>query len=103
MWRNTIDKHELELCETRCYDVGLLPREGTDTVLGRAASTARARIEHARCSYRTITKEAVEGHATPDGGCLPPALSDVFPLHIPHLPHAQLVLSIAAGELLGAA
>lgn len=48
MWRNAIDEHEVAICVARCNDAGLLPSEGTDTVLGRAASRARARAEGMR-------------------------------------------------------
>lgn len=40
MWRNVIDKNALELWETRCKTMGLLPTEGIDSVVGRAACRA---------------------------------------------------------------
>lgn len=50
-WRHAINKHALELWETRCNALGLFPPEGTDTVLGRGASRTRNRLN-------SIQKEA---------------------------------------------
>lgn len=48
MWQQTIDSNVLVLWEVRCNTMGLLPPEGTDSVLGRAASRFRSRIDRLR-------------------------------------------------------
>lgn len=66
MWRDAIDQREAELWEARCNLLGLLPPEGTDTVLGRAANRARACIVkiRANASKDTCTRTRVKIRAT---------------------------------------
>lgn len=48
MWRLVIDNNAVEVWKARCNTLGILPAEGTDTALGRAASRFRSKIAAVR-------------------------------------------------------